>query len=105
MKTEHGSFENVSTIRFCVTVAKKEYAITAAHCLPDGVPEGFQFEIFNQDDKPLLVQLECINKANDFAVLKTVKKAFGNYPQGLAYPDAGIGYTLLVSILFIYFFK
>ncbi|CAI4231232.1 unnamed protein product [Auanema sp. JU1783] len=95
MKTDSGAFENVNAIRSCVTVARKECAITAAHCLPDGLPEGFQFEIFDQDDKSVLVQVEYINQANDFAVLKTVTKPFENYPQGLAYPDAGIPYTLL----------
>ncbi|CAI4231233.1 unnamed protein product [Auanema sp. JU1783] len=81
MKTESGSFENISTIRSCVTVAEKEYALTAAHCLPEGLPEGFN--------------LEYINKANDFAVLKTVNIPFRKVPQGLSYPDTGISYTIL----------
>lgn len=56
-KTESGSFENVSAIRSCVTVATKEYALMAAHCLPVDIPEQFKFAIYNQDDKPHIVQI------------------------------------------------
>lgn len=100
-KTESGSFENVSAIRSCVTVATKEYALMAAHCLPVDILEQFKFAIYNQDDKPHIVRIECINRNLDFAVLKTVEKEFEKYPNGLAFPDTGIKYTLLVSIFIL----
>ncbi|KAE9553593.1 hypothetical protein FO519_003188 [Halicephalobus sp. NKZ332] len=94
-KTEAGSFENVGNIRSCVTVAEKEYALMAAHCLPIGVPEQLQFEIYNQDDEPHVVQIKYINRQLDFAVLKTVDKEFDAFPTSLSYPDMGTKYTVL----------
>lgn len=103
-KTDSGSFENVSTIRSCITIATNEYALMAAHCLPFDIPEQFQFVIFNQDDNSYVVQIELINRNLDFAVLKTVEKEFENCPNGLAYPDMGLKYACLVSIFIIFFF-
>ncbi|KAE9546422.1 hypothetical protein FO519_010366, partial [Halicephalobus sp. NKZ332] len=95
-KTEAGAFENISTVRSCVTVAKKEIALMAAHCLPFGVPEGFVFEIYSQENQPHLVEVKYINREFDFVVLKTVDKGFDECPIGLAYPDVGTEYAVLV---------
>lgn len=95
VETETGTFKNISTIRSCVTIAKKEIALMAAHCLPDGVPEQFQFEIFNQKKQPHLVEVKYINRQFDFVVLKTVNKEFDVCPIGLAYPDVGTKYAIL----------
>lgn len=103
VETETGTFKNISTIRSCVTIAKKEIALMAAHCLPDGVPEQFQFEIFNQKKQPHLVEVKYINRQFDFVVLKTVNKEFDVCPIGLAYPDVGTKYAILVRP-FIYNF-
>jgi len=94
-KTEAETFENISTIRSCVTVAKKEIALMAAHCLPFGVPEGFVFEIYSQENQPHLVEVKYINRKFDFVVLKTVNKGFDECPIGLAYPDVGTEYAVL----------
>lgn len=102
-RAEAGTFENVSTIRSCVTVAEKETALMAAHCLPIGVPEGFEFEIYSQEDQPRLVQVKYINRNFDFVVLKTVGKGFDAHPIGLAYPEVGTEYAVLVSFLPYYY--
>ncbi|KAI6188450.1 hypothetical protein M3Y98_00356200 [Aphelenchoides besseyi] len=94
-KTQTGTFENVNNIRSCVTVAEKETALMAAHCLPVGVPEGFTFEIYNQDGRPHLVQVKYINRNFDFVVLKTVDKEFDTCPIGLGAVEVGIEYTVL----------
>lgn len=102
-RTETGTFENVSQIRSCVTVADKRFALMAAHCLPIGVPEEFTFEIYSQDGQPHLVQVKYINRNFDFVVLKTVEKEFGAYPIGLVFPEVGTKYIVLVSILSYYY--
>jgi hypothetical protein len=100
-KTPTGTFDNVSHIRSCVTIAEKEIALMAAHCLPDGVQEGFKFEIYNQADQPHLVEVKYINKRCDFVVLKTVEKEFDSCPVGLGGVYSGIEYTVIVSFLII----
>lgn len=94
-KTETGTFANIGTIRNCVTVAEKDTALMAAHCLPEGVKEGFQFEIYSQENQSHLVQVKYINRKYDFVVLKTVDKEFDAYPIALACPDVGIEYAIL----------
>lgn len=102
-KTDAGTFENVGQIRSCVTVAEKETALMAAHCLPIGVLEGFKFDIYSQEGRPHPVQVKYINRNFDFVVLKTVEKEFDSCPIALAAPDVGIEYTVLVSFLPYYY--
>ena len=73
----------------------------AAHCLPTDVPEQFPFQILNQNAKPHLIQIKCINRKLDFVVLKTVGKELDAFPNGLAYPEMDIKYTVFVSVFFI----
>lgn len=100
--TDSGTFDNISDIRSCVTVASKETALMAAHCLPIGVQEGYEFEIFNQEGSPHLVEVKYINRDLDFVVLKTAKKEFDTCPISLAYPEVGTKYGVLVSSLLYY---
>jgi len=94
-KNEVGNFENIGTVRNCVTVALKEYAVTAAHCIPIGVPERFQFDIFSQDNQPHRVELKHIDREIDFAVLKSVGGGFGVFAEKLAFPEMGSEYIVL----------
>ncbi|KAI6215049.1 hypothetical protein M3Y94_00339100 [Aphelenchoides besseyi] len=95
LKTEDGTFENASSIRSCVTVATKDIALMAAHCLPIGVPEGFTFEIYSQEGRPHMVQVKYINRNVDFVVLKTMNEEFDTCPIGLEAAVRGIEYTVL----------
>ena len=86
-------------IRVCVTIAEKDLAVTANHCIPKDKKEGDVLTIFSQSGKPYEVEIIYQNEELDLALLQPVEDDFEVEPLEVELPAGGEPYFALVGYI------
>jgi hypothetical protein len=85
--------------RLCITIAEKDLAITASHCIPKNKQNGDSLTIFDQAGQSYQVSIIFRNKELDLALLKPTEKEFDIEPLEVGTVDIGTSYFALVSYI------
>lgn len=96
------------SVRKCVTVFSEKFALTAGHCIPNGLPNNYPFNVYDSQRNTYVVNAVKVCKpedqGDDYSILKVIQGKFANVPEAIASPYDGGRYFVLVS-LFCFCFK
>uniref|UniRef100_A0A914CEM3 Uncharacterized protein n=1 Tax=Acrobeloides nanus TaxID=290746 RepID=A0A914CEM3_9BILA len=87
------------SVRKCATIVSEKIALTAGHCIPEGISNNYPIKLYDNSGKTYVVNALRVCKPgdqnDDYAILKIIEGNFAKIPNGLALPCDGERYFVL----------